>query len=161
MNKLTAQDTSGDGVHFVQSRVTVHEIRPERLRVAEFPGYAKVTVSKTRLDIIVKENIDSWRGALSNVAGGTVKLSGIPAISRRKQPVVEPRINNLRPARWLPYYSQTVNLTVPIRSHFAVGVRGCDQESKLCRIVHVGCARETRTKGRGAIARIHLDNGIG
>ena len=46
---------------------------------------------------------------------GTVKLSGIPAISRRKQPVVEPRINNLRPARWLPYYSQTVNLTVPLR----------------------------------------------
>ena len=45
---------------------------------------------------------------------GTVKLSEILAISRRKQRVVEPRINNLRTARGLPYYSQTVNLTVPL-----------------------------------------------
>ena len=47
----------------------VAEVRPERLRVAEFPGYSATMLTKRRLDIVVKESIASWRSALSNVAG--------------------------------------------------------------------------------------------
>lgn len=49
--------------------LTVAEILPEKLRVAEFPGYSKVTLSKQHLDIIVRQQIPSWKAALSAVAG--------------------------------------------------------------------------------------------
>ncbi len=49
--------------------IEVAEIRPERLRVAEFPGYSSTMLTKQHLDIVVKQNIESWRAALANVAG--------------------------------------------------------------------------------------------
>lgn len=47
----------------------VDELRPEKLRIREFPGYASVSLTKAHLDIIVREEIESWRAALSHVAG--------------------------------------------------------------------------------------------
>ena len=35
----------------------------------EFPGYRKVILSKSALDLIVKHAVESWRAALSAVAG--------------------------------------------------------------------------------------------
>lgn len=47
----------------------VAEIRPEKVRIAEFPGYSWTMLTKQRLDIVVKQAIESWRSALANVAG--------------------------------------------------------------------------------------------
>ena len=48
---------------------TVHEIRPEKLHLAEFPGFKRVNVSFGELAVIVRQATPSWRAALENVAG--------------------------------------------------------------------------------------------
>ncbi len=48
---------------------TVSEFRPERLTIGDFPGFKSVSLSKSELDLIVRQSLDSWRTALSNVAG--------------------------------------------------------------------------------------------
>ncbi len=47
----------------------VAEIRPEKLRVAEFPGYSWSMLSKQQLDTVVKQEVESWKSALGSVAG--------------------------------------------------------------------------------------------
>lgn len=47
----------------------VSEIRPEKLRIAEFPGYSRSLLTKQHLDIVVREQVASWKAALSAVAG--------------------------------------------------------------------------------------------
>lgn len=47
----------------------VSEIRSDRMRVSDFRGYSWSMLSKQELDIIVKQSVDSWRAALSAVAG--------------------------------------------------------------------------------------------
>lgn len=47
----------------------VHEVRAEKLHLAEFPGFKKVNVSFGELGVIVRQGIPSWRAALENVAG--------------------------------------------------------------------------------------------
>lgn len=47
----------------------VAEIRPDKLQIAEFPGYSWALLSKKHLDIIIKQEIESWRSALRNVSG--------------------------------------------------------------------------------------------
>lgn len=49
--------------------MTVHEIRAEPLRLEEFPGFKKVDLAFSDLQLIVHRNTTSWRTALSNVAG--------------------------------------------------------------------------------------------
>jgi hypothetical protein len=49
--------------------MNVVEFRGEPLRVAEFPGYSNVLIGKRTLDIIASEVIESWKAALSSVAG--------------------------------------------------------------------------------------------
>lgn len=50
-------------------QILLSEIRAERLRIAEFPGYRAIDLSKEELEIITSQSIESWRAALSNVAG--------------------------------------------------------------------------------------------
>jgi hypothetical protein len=50
-------------------KATVAWIRPERLTIHDFPGYASVLLNKTQLDLIIRERTPSWRSALENVAG--------------------------------------------------------------------------------------------
>lgn len=50
-------------------RMTVHEIRSEQMHLEEFPGFKKVDLEFSDLDIVVRQNTTSWRTALSNVAG--------------------------------------------------------------------------------------------
>ncbi len=52
-----------------ESDLFVAEIRPDKLQIAEFPGYSATMLSKQQLDLVVKERIESWRSALANVAG--------------------------------------------------------------------------------------------
>ena len=49
--------------------LTISEYRPEKMDIGEFPGYLNTTLTKQHLDIVVKQEIASWKGALSNVAG--------------------------------------------------------------------------------------------
>lgn len=50
-------------------QLTVCEIAREPLSIGEFPGFKGVDLSKNHLDVVVKNQIESWRTALSNVAG--------------------------------------------------------------------------------------------
>ncbi|MBF6028448.1 GIY-YIG nuclease family protein [Pseudomonas sp. P115] len=47
----------------------VIELLAERLSIGHFPGFKKVNLTKTQLDVVVQQNIDSWRSALSSVKG--------------------------------------------------------------------------------------------
>jgi hypothetical protein len=47
----------------------VDSILPKRLSIGEFPGFKAVDLSKAELDIVVSQELQSWRAALSSVAG--------------------------------------------------------------------------------------------
>ena len=47
----------------------VFELLPRRMAVSDFPGYSNVLLSKATLDLIVRQEVPSWKGALSAVAG--------------------------------------------------------------------------------------------
>lgn len=53
----------------VATSCSIHEIRPEKLHLAEFPGFKKVNVSFGELSMLVRQAVPSWRAALENVAG--------------------------------------------------------------------------------------------
>lgn len=50
-------------------QLEVHEIRPKKLSVGEFSGFANCTLTKRHLDLVVNQALESWRAALSGVAG--------------------------------------------------------------------------------------------
>jgi len=50
-------------------QVLIGEILPERISIGEFPGFKAVDLAKVELDTIVVQELESWRTALSNVAG--------------------------------------------------------------------------------------------
>jgi len=39
------------------------------MTIAEFPGFKAVDLAKSELEVIVRQNLESWRIALSSVAG--------------------------------------------------------------------------------------------
>lgn len=45
------------------------EMLDKKLCVSDFPGFTHVAITKGTLDIIVKQEVPSWKAALSNVAG--------------------------------------------------------------------------------------------
>lgn len=51
------------------SEIKVVEIRPEKMQIAVFPGYSSTMLTKQHLDIVVRNEIESWRSALASVAG--------------------------------------------------------------------------------------------
>lgn len=52
-----------------ETHIRIAELRPERLQIEIFPGYSSALLTKGRLDIVVRQEIESWKSALSNVAG--------------------------------------------------------------------------------------------
>jgi hypothetical protein len=50
-------------------QIHVAELLRERISIGEFPGFRAVNLSKAELDLIVAQGLESWRTALSNVAG--------------------------------------------------------------------------------------------
>ena len=50
-------------------KIVLSEIYPERQSVGEFPGFKAVNLTKTQLNLIVQKSPESWRTALSSVAG--------------------------------------------------------------------------------------------
>lgn len=49
--------------------LSVLEIRSEKMRIADFPGYHRVLLTKKQLDIVIQEDNEAWKAALSGVAG--------------------------------------------------------------------------------------------
>lgn len=49
--------------------LTVAEIRPQKLTIGAFPGYSRTMLTKQHLDIVVSQDLESWKAALSAVAG--------------------------------------------------------------------------------------------
>jgi hypothetical protein len=47
----------------------ISELKPERLTIQEFAGYSQVCITKAQLDTIIRQQISSWKAALSHVAG--------------------------------------------------------------------------------------------
>ncbi len=43
----------------------VSELLPERLTIGDFPGFKSVNLTKANLDIVVRQELTSWRAALS------------------------------------------------------------------------------------------------
>lgn len=56
------------GKRFIDELI-VSEIRDQRMSIGEFPGYNSVLLSYKLLRTVVREQIPSWKSALSNVAG--------------------------------------------------------------------------------------------
>jgi hypothetical protein len=50
-------------------QVLLGEVLPERIQIAEFPGFRAVLLSRSELELVVRQDLESWRTALSNVAG--------------------------------------------------------------------------------------------
>ena len=50
-------------------KILLSEIYPERLSINEFPGFKAVNLTKDQLALIVRNSPESWRTALSSVAG--------------------------------------------------------------------------------------------
>lgn len=53
----------------LEQNLVVSQLLLRRLSIADFPGYKLVDLPKAQLDIIVRDNIPTWRTALSNVKG--------------------------------------------------------------------------------------------
>ncbi|MBA3930640.1 MAG: hypothetical protein C0521_13735 [Xanthomonas sp.] len=49
--------------------LTVVELLPERLSIADFPGFKAVNLTKAQLDIVVRNQSAAWSAALSSVKG--------------------------------------------------------------------------------------------
>jgi len=49
--------------------IAVSEIYPERVVVGNFESYSNTSISKDKLDLVVNQNLESWRSALSAVSG--------------------------------------------------------------------------------------------
>lgn len=47
----------------------ISELREKKLSVEEFPGFNSVCISFSKLQLIIKQKIPSWHGALSNIKG--------------------------------------------------------------------------------------------
>lgn len=50
-------------------QITLAEVYPQRLSIGEFPGFRAVDLSFDELRLVVGHGLESWRSALSNVAG--------------------------------------------------------------------------------------------
>ncbi|HEY6230846.1 MAG TPA: GIY-YIG nuclease family protein [Pyrinomonadaceae bacterium] len=51
------------------NQLLLSHIRPKRMTIAPFPGFKAVDLAKSELDVIVKQNLESWQTALASVAG--------------------------------------------------------------------------------------------
>ncbi|MGF6395993.1 GIY-YIG nuclease family protein [Pseudomonas plecoglossicida] len=53
----------------LENDLVVSELLPKRLTIGDFPGFKSVNLTEEHLDIVVRQNIPTWRAALSNVKG--------------------------------------------------------------------------------------------
>lgn len=51
------------------SDLVIAELLPEPRSIGQFPGYKHLDLPKAQLDLVVRQNLESWRAALSSVKG--------------------------------------------------------------------------------------------
>lgn len=51
------------------NQMILNEVFTERVSISEFPGFKAVNLTKAELNLIFGQSLESWRAALSNVAG--------------------------------------------------------------------------------------------
>ena len=56
------------GENWADSMLLSHSL-PEKYSIADFPGFKNVHLTRAELDLIARENIESWQSTLSSVAG--------------------------------------------------------------------------------------------
>lgn len=61
-NSYPAYETCGRSLQ-------VSELRKERANISSFPGYKNALLKMQELKVVVSQNLESWRTALSNVSG--------------------------------------------------------------------------------------------
>ena len=49
--------------------ISILEIKPVKMSIGDFPGYKNISITKSVLDLIIKQSLESWRTELRNVAG--------------------------------------------------------------------------------------------
>jgi hypothetical protein len=49
--------------------LVVRKLLPTRLTIGDFPGYQSVNLTKEHLDIMVRQDVSTWRAALASVKG--------------------------------------------------------------------------------------------
>ena len=49
--------------------LVVRELLSKRLTIGDFPGYKSVNLTKEHLDIVIRQDISTWRSALASVKG--------------------------------------------------------------------------------------------
>jgi len=52
-----------------EMKLSIVEVRREKMKIPDFPGYNKVVISHADLRIITCQKIESWHAALSNIKG--------------------------------------------------------------------------------------------
>ena len=52
-----------------EMKLPIVEIRREKMTIGDFPGYNSVVISHSILQIITRQKISSWHGALANIKG--------------------------------------------------------------------------------------------
>lgn len=50
-------------------QLEVIELRRERMSIGDFPGFSKIRLSYSRLRVVFRQDVDTWRSALSSVSG--------------------------------------------------------------------------------------------
>ena len=108
--------------------LTVTELLPHPLSVADFPGFKAVNLTKAQLDVVVRNNSPAWRSALSSVKGiylisdsGTGRLyvgkaSGVDGIW----------------GRWCTYAANVHGGNVALREEF--GIDATDERRRELRL---------------------------
>ncbi|WP_394687245.1 GIY-YIG nuclease family protein [uncultured Xanthomonas sp.] len=66
--KYTGQQ-SYPGASSLVGDMDVYELLPEKLGIGDFPGFKKVDIDKSTLDLLMRTNNSAWRTALSSVKG--------------------------------------------------------------------------------------------
>jgi hypothetical protein len=53
----------------IAHNLVISELLPEPRSIGQFPGYKHLDLPKAQLDLVVRQNLESWRAALASVKG--------------------------------------------------------------------------------------------
>ena len=96
--------------------LVVRELLPKRLTIGDFPGYKSVNLTKEHLDVVVRQDLSTWRAALSSVKG----IYLITDSATGKLYVGKADGENGIWGRWCSYAATTHGGNVALRQEFGI-----------------------------------------
>lgn len=96
--------------------LVVRELLPKRLSIGDFPGYKSVNLTKEHLDLVVRQDVSTWRAALSSVKG----IYLITDSATGKLYVGKADGENGIWGRWCTYAATTHGGNVALRQEFGI-----------------------------------------